>query len=368
MRCETSLKGLYYSKASEVSGIKVADLSFESIDSFFKSNPDLAATISSTVAESKDPTDPAEIERISKVLALKLPWPKKEAQPFIDYVQNKVDELKLESPPKLLALPTPSSTGLKRAREEILYWAFPGKSDWAKITRDEVIQGIQSVAISSGISITTQILLQGWKVGLPAGIMNMGFSLSTTIPRPLWNNYFSKHVNTFDRWGKQFWMTTYFTIGVYWASKILFPTFADILTTSGWEIFGKTKLHSIVLGTLWRKPMEHGLNDYVAKESAFDKERELKARKNAAIIRKIGTITSTNFWLFSVLYPKILFHLGVDWNWGHMGMIASAVVFNLLEKNPQYYQLANKDFRREKIKILINKIIDSSNNFYWPGQ
>ncbi len=365
--------GLYLSQMNNGTGIKVADLEETSIEAFFASRPDLEATISVVDSENLKPFDDFEAlqkavvagrtkaEKKERYLFLVgLPWPKSQSQRIVDLVNAKVAGENFDFPPRVIALRKPSSTGIARVKEEMIYLLVPFASDAAPATPDEIKLGMQSVAISSGITIATQTVMQGIAVGLPASLMNMLFSICTTIFRPFWGNYFSRHDQSPDKWLKQAWLTSFFTIGVYWASKIFTPELSDIATLHGWLLLMSAKWPSVLFQTLWRTPMENGLNDFIQTESA--KGNATESRRLAASIRRWGTIFSTNCWLISVLYGKPLFHAGMDWNIGHIGMILSAVVFRMMEKNPEWYHVGESEFRTKKYSEIRIKIGQSLRN------
>jgi hypothetical protein len=184
--------GLYLSQLNNGTGIKVADLNETSIEAFFASHPDLEATISVVDSKNLKPFDDFEAlkkavvdgrtksEKKERYLFLVgLPWPKSQSQKIVDFVNEKVAAENFDFPPKVIALRKPSSTGIARVKEEMVYLLVPFASDAAPSTPDEIKLGMQSVAISSGITIATQTVMQGVSVGLPAS------AFSEKIPPPI---------------------------------------------------------------------------------------------------------------------------------------------------------------------------------------
>ncbi len=311
-----------------------------------------------------------------EVYAIGIPWPKDQGGPIVDRLQRKIDEAGLSQLVKVRKVRRPSSTGLARIYEEIVYFAFPIPSeDYDKPTKAETKTGWQSFVTSSGITMTLQTAFFGL-TGFASAVMNGVFSYVTTFNRPTWNNYYAKHKTSAEAWIRQFWMNTYFGAGIYWATKFfsggtsdVFKVLTEMATLSGWSHYFVSKLHSNLIGTGWRKPLETGSQLWIQKEAAEGRGEE--ARAIAATIRKWATIFSTNMWAFSLilseatslpLFTSLENMLGVNLSWlggkvsilawdfnlGHVGLIFSAAVFGTLAKYPEYYRLAEQSFRREK--------------------
>jgi len=222
------------------------------------------------------------------------------------------------------------------------------KSDWQWPNKGERRSSFTSLAMSHTVGFFVMVGTQPWNVAIPVWIVNLAQSSSTTLPRPLLNNWFLRSKNFKEQAAKQIFLSTLFTAPLYWAAKIIADPvhFAAIKTLGGWGDMFAREYPSILFQTAWRTPMEFGTAKWMAIQTERGNEKE--GRAASGWLRAIGTTTATQFWAYSAVTHHVIGHFLIDWNWGHVGMGGLGILYGIAWAKPEVLNFTLKSWRQEK--------------------
>ncbi len=354
--------GLYESSyGNALRGKKLSDLSPEGLKAYFDAHPELKSESQAydmATGQAIDPTKKATDRRILYVVGV--PLFGKERTETMSLVQKLAQQNNKsfkqwmndffyldKSNPETHIRPISRPGGSWKVVQNFMY-PMISPSDIAPVSKGVLWEGFQSVMWSAGIGLGLQLFIQLGEQGqathalaivIPAWIINTLQSTWTSLPRPWWSNYFrraeaiaaplvspvlgrgripDKVSRVFGSIAQQIWMTVFFTVNVFTAGQGSIEKAVEYMSIPGFFEIMKKKANSMALNIWWRTPVENSLADYVEGEAAL--KRGSVAEKEAARIRKILTIISTNLWVYSTLTQMNWEALGYKWNFGHLGM------------------------------------------------
>jgi hypothetical protein len=338
--------GVYLAKSSldTTTGEKIAELTRESLDKFFASNPDLGPRLVATDKRNgKLLSTDAEIDRAIReghlefrvdepvLFGVGLPISRRDQKEFQKMVreasEGRVDNpvnVRIISKPKWRNLGGPKWARPVMAavefgdylRQELVY-VFPMKSnDYQAPVRAEFESTKAKLWTSNTVQqliITAQALF-GDKVTIAAalagGLVNYGNSYVTGIYRKVISNWLLRakradnntlvgkvrHVG--EAFVRNLLLSSFFTIQIYWMSKMFeWSKFAQIGTAEGWYHMLVTKWSSAVINVLWRYFFYDAITKFESRMESMGRKED--ARRTAARFELLGSLLATPAFLIS---------------------------------------------------------------------
>lgn len=277
---------------------------------------------------------------------------------------------------------------------------FPIREDWQRPTAGELKQAAFWWTIGAGVFAAVQSyqFLHGkfgdatWALPTAIVVVNALQSASTTFPRQAFGNWFAlrsrslgagkwlwdrlrltplaqKATNKFqafalnapvflldkvllnEKMPKQFGLGYVFTMGISAAYAAYHGDYLFALMPASWGAVLTTKWASIVIPIIWRIPVEAGVPEWAASRNEQGQSEKI-VRNWGTFYRQAASMTATPFWAYATLsgdsYGR---YMGVDWNFGHVGMGLVAVTAATAWARPELYDVVPKllgHFKKQK--------------------
>lgn len=285
-------------------GLRVADLTDESLRSYLLSDPALDDKV---------------------IYAVGTPLYGKRRKAVLNAARMAFEEYELSTPLRVINRP---QNALERMR---FIWFMP--EDFQRPTRDEISTGMTKTVLTGTPSFVFLLATQTWIIAIPAATVNFLQSTVATFLRRALSNWQSRSFNKGERFLKQMILSVIFTSGIYFAAH--WQELGHILTLDGQLEMIKTVYASVLFQTLWRALFHNGV--YAWENTMTDRGRDVDGRRTAARLEMLASAFTTPFWIYSSMTKDVLFDLfGImNYNVGHLGMTVTAAVGTLIWSKPR---------------------------------
>lgn len=352
LRDKSTPCGVYLSSlANDAEGVKVADLSEESIDAYFASKPDLHTRLAYVNKMTGAIVhDPDAIRRGLHDKTLEPVFDRPELiivgaplfdVPFVDRTKSKLLRLTRERAKELMGHPIRVRAfgrpgGPLKSVQRVVYF-FPLPQDYQRPTRQEKMNTIYKLVVSNGSQQMIVFATNPMQVALTAGAMNVLNSTVTGVYTQSMTNWFNRSGGGTSRFLRGVAVSAFFTTDIYWASRRTLEDFLKILTVSGWVEFAASKVWTVGLNVFWRFYYEQTINRWQREQEKLGHAAE--ARRVANNLKFLGTILTTPAFLYAASHGgSEILGVSTPFNAGHFGMFLAGAA-----SLPFYYGWLSRD-------------------------
>lgn len=379
--------GIYLaSLVDSTRGVKVADLTEESLRAFFASKPKLEPKLVYV--------DKVKGSRISDPAQLKTALETRSARPVVDRpalfvvgtplwgkerreVLQMVESLLAEYAPdsevpvKVIGRPkAPDLSELELGGKKLPKWIskcletgcvlaqkvayqFPLPQDYQTPSSVELRTTATKLAIANGIRTAAVAVAKKaatpWHVVINSSLMDAGNSLGTGVYEKTVSNWFNRSRTGMGRFIKQVFFAGFFTADIYWASRATLKELAQIVSLKGW---GEMLAHAgpaLGFNLLWRTLLTQSF--YKWEQKMAESGQVDDARRTRSRLSFWATVVVTPGYVYSIIYPKwlnisVLGHQLLQLNAGHFWMLGAGLIGALYYFGVPKYNFTEKKWDR----------------------
>lgn len=207
-----------------------------------------------------------------------------------------------------------------------LFPMFIGRynQDYQRPDRGEVEAMLTKLVFANSLQQGILFASQPLPMALFGGVANYGNSAATGGYRKVISNWFNRASNSVDDLARKFMLTAFFTVELYWFSRILDPEvvaelgmsgsldpanwgsmvgeITDITQGQAWLHLLGAKWSAMLFSVLWRTPYYRGIHGW---EARMERDGRIKdARRTAGRFELLGTLIATPAFLIASMQPQ----------------------------------------------------------------